>query len=115
MLNGEQAVGYLRWRKNNHGRSGNDFERGERQREVLIALATKAKTWRGILRLPAAYHAARAHMTTNLTTRQFIALGLALRATRSDAVPGTPLPRGGVSYVECDWDSGRAKWDKAIH
>lgn len=110
-LNGEEVVGFLRFRKSNHGRGSDDFERTERQRQVLVALMSKAHTWQGVRRLPRVYHAFRATADTNMTPRQLVALGLALRQTHTDTVPGYAGWHRGVSYVHCDWPYGRELWD----
>lgn len=112
-LNGEQAVGYLRWRKNSHGRGGSDdFKRGDRQRYLLAAIMQQAKTPAGMLRGPATYRAFKKYTYTNLSTRQLIALALNFRNIRSEAVPGTTGRRSG--YVECDWYAGRQLWQAAL-
>jgi len=116
VLNGEQAVGYVRWRKNNSGEdnAGTDFDRSERQQEVLKALANKLLTARGIVNAPTVYKKFRANTQSNLTFRQLVVLGLNFKDATALAVPGDASPRRGVSYVECDWRAGRAMWEKAI-
>ncbi|MHB0939647.1 MAG: LCP family protein [Armatimonadota bacterium] len=112
-LSGEQAVGYLRWRKNkNGGGSSDDFKRADRQRYLLAAIVQQARTPLGLIRMPATYRAFRKYTYTNLTSRQLIALALAFRNIRSEAVPGYTT-RGG-SYVECDWYAGRQLWQSAL-
>jgi len=114
-LNGAQAVGYLRWRKNSHGGVGSDdFKRADRQRALLAAIAQQGRTPDGLLRLPATYRAFKKFTHTNLTTRQLIALALHFRNMRSEAVPGDPVMRRGVSYVNCDWRAGRRLWQAAL-
>lgn len=114
VLNGEQAVGFLRWRKNNHGGGASDFARGERQRQVVIAIGAKMRTWQGILRAPDVYAAFRRTSESNLTFRQLIQLGWAARHSRSEAVPAVTFTSGGVSYVDCNWSAGREIWQAAI-
>jgi LCP family protein required for cell wall assembly len=114
LLTGEQAVGYLRWRKNSRGRSEDDFSRAERQRAVLIAIGTRMRSWQGITRTPAVYHAFRQHSQSNLTDRQLFVLGWASREIRSEAVPATPRRLHGTSYVFCNWAYGRALWEEAV-
>ncbi len=116
VLNGEQAVGYVRWRKNNSGKhkAGTDFERSERQQEVLKAIAKKLMTVQGIFKTPTVYKKFRANTQSNLTFRQLVILGLNFKDVNAQAVPGDAVTRRGVSYVECDWDAGRAMWKKAI-
>jgi LCP family protein required for cell wall assembly len=114
-LNGAQVVGYLRWRKNNNGRgNSDDFDRTNRQRQLLVAMKSRILSWYGITHLPALYTAFRAHATTNMSFTQFIALAWAAhRQVITEAVPGAPRTIGGVSYVLCDWDKGRQIWEAA--
>ncbi|MHB9022965.1 MAG: LCP family protein [Armatimonadota bacterium] len=114
-LNGEQVVGYLRWRKNNRGGPvGDDFQRGERQRELLGALSQRLRSWEGIRRSPAVYKALRTRMQTNMSTRQLVQFAWSLRQVQSHSVPGDTRTIGGASYVLCDWDEGRRLWQNAV-
>lgn len=110
-LNGEQVVGYLRWRKNNHGKVfSDDFHRTERQRALLTALAAQAHTLDGAKRLPAAYSAFRRHSWTNMTPVQLAALGWSMRQLHSETVTGETCTIDRVSYVVCDWARARRSW-----
>lgn len=114
-LTGDQAIGYLRWRKNNNGRgSSDDFIRTERQRQILIAIKDKIKSWDGIVRTPQVLKAFKQHARTNLSVTQLMAMGWASQQLKTDAIPATPQMIGGVSYVICDWDTGRQLWENAI-
>lgn len=116
-LNGEQVVGYLRWRKNSHGRgSSDDFSRTERQRTLFIAIKDKMRTWDGVKRVPAVYRAFRDNVVSmNLTPMQLAALGWRARQIVPAAVPPIDTRTiGGVSYVIPDWDTGRQIWETAI-
>jgi len=114
-LTGEQAVGYLRWRKNNDGRiHSDDFSRNQRQRALLMAISQQARTPDGLLRLPRVYHAFRKHSYTNFTTKQLLALALHFHNVRSAAVPGVASNRRDISYVYCDWAAGRKIWQEAL-
>ncbi|HEY3417720.1 MAG TPA: LCP family protein [Armatimonadota bacterium] len=114
-LNGEQAVGYLRWRKNNHGHVySDDFKRTERQRELLGALTKRLRSWEGVRRMPAVYKALKTRVQTNLTPRQLLMLGWSFRQVHSESVPGDTRTIGGASYVLADWAQGRQLWKDAI-
>ncbi len=114
-LNGEQVVGFLRWRKDTRGGiRSTDFARSDRQRALLIALAEQARTREGLRRLPAVYRAFQRTTHTNLTLPQFAALGLAFKHVQSAAVTGDTRTIGGISYVLCDWAEGRRLWEQAI-
>jgi len=118
LLNGKQAVGFLRWRKNNHGvhgPGGDDIKRGERQRELLHAMITKLRGWPGCLKGPDAYRAFRAHARTNIKDyRQFLLLAWSAREMHSEALPSDPHTHAGISYVDCDWRQGREMWRAAL-
>ena len=114
-LTGAQVVGYLRWRKNNHGTHGSstDFERTEHQRALLAGLAAELRSWHGIQRLPNMWQAFHTYAKTNLSMRQLIMLVWAARQTNSQSLPGAMRTIRGVSYVLGDWDKGRDIWQKA--
>ena len=114
-LNGEQVVGYLRWRKNNHGKGhSDDIQRTARQRALLVALAAQAHTWDGLWRLPAAFAAFQRHSWTNLTLPQLVVLAWSLQHVQTAVVPGVPRMIDKISYVLCDWPRARQLWQKAI-
>jgi len=116
-LDGVQTVGYLRWRKNNNGRgSSDDFSRTERQRAVMASIKEKLHRWDGIRRLPKMLAAFRKNGgKTNLTTAQMLFLAWNTRKPLlTDSVPGEAQTIGGVSYVVCDWEAGRERWQKAL-
>jgi LCP family protein required for cell wall assembly len=52
-MDGQQALNYARFRQDNRGPKyySNDFERGERQQEVIAALADKLSSWRSLGRV----------------------------------------------------------------
>ncbi len=114
-LSGEQVVGYLRWRKNNHGHHGasTDFERTERQRALLGGLAVELRSWHGIQRIPAMWQAFHANAKTNLTPQQLLLLVWAGQKTNSQSLPGRMGTKRGVSFVFGDWEKGRAIWQQA--
>ncbi len=115
MLNGEQAVGFVRWRKNSGGehRAGTDMDRAERQQLVVKALAKQLLTMNGLKRIPNIYQAFSVNAPTNMNLRQLIVLGLNFKHVNAQVVPGDMVNRRGVSYVESHWSVGRALWQKA--
>jgi LCP family protein required for cell wall assembly len=116
MLNGAQAVGYVRWRYNDSGErhAGTDFDRAERQQAVIKAVAKRLVTVDGLFIAPRVYKVFRSKTQSELTFRQLVVLGLNFKNPNAQAVPGTPITRRGISYVECDWATGRTIWEKAI-
>ena len=114
-LDGQQTVGYLRWRKNNSGGGGSDdYARAERQRMVVIEMKRRMLTFSGMLRLPAVYRAFRTHAKTNMSVPQLIAwMSTARGDIISEAVPGQQRTIGRVSYIICEWNDGRRRWQQA--
>jgi polyisoprenyl-teichoic acid--peptidoglycan teichoic acid transferase len=74
-LNGEQALGFVRFRHADRGPADSDFKRAERQQRLLAAIKERVRnplTW---LRLPYAMDAVRPYLSTNLTFGQLLCLG----------------------------------------
>jgi LCP family protein required for cell wall assembly len=74
-LNGEQALGFVRFRHADRGPADSDFKRAERQQRLMTALKAKLRnplTWP---RLPYALDAVRPYLSTNLTFPQLLSLG----------------------------------------
>jgi LCP family protein required for cell wall assembly len=116
LLMGKDIAGYLRWRKNNDGRgSSSDFERTERQRQVLVAIKEKMVSWSGLMKLPMIYLAFKQTANTNLSFTQLVALAGASRQIQTESIPGVPRTIDGVSYVICDWNQARQLWALATH
>ena len=114
-LNGEQTVGYLRWRKNSTGHLySDDFKRTARQRALLVGLAQRVHTWDGIRALPAVYQAFQRHSWTNMTLLQLAMLAYAFQHVQTAVVPGVPATIQRVSFIECDWAQGRKLWKQAV-
>lgn len=98
-LNGEQAMGYARFR---HDVSG-DIGRVGRQQKVLLALFAKLKSPSSVLSAPQIVRAFEEHTQTNLTLRELMTLGVfTARLSGSDlhlaTLPGQISP----SYWEPD-------------
>jgi len=69
-LDGIQALGYMRYRDS----TLSDFDRSERQKEVIIQLATKLLSPGNILKLPDIVDMALRYMQTNLSSQEMISL-----------------------------------------
>lgn len=93
-INGQQAVAYMRIRKVGDG----DFERMERQREVIEKTATKLKDYNKT-RLFDLLQELAPYIKTNLTTTEIIELGLlaisSAREINQYQLPSTELSWGG--------------------
>lgn len=102
-LDGEQALGYVRFRGDPEG----DIARVARQRAFLRALVRQALSPRSWPRLPAAWSALRAHLEGDLTAADLLRLGAAgaaalVRGTAEATVPGRSRRIGGLSYWVAD-------------
>lgn len=100
VLNGRQAEGYIRFRKDATG----DIGRVERQQKLLLALFRKLKQPAMVLRAPQLLRAFTENTQTNLTVGELITLALfASRLEPADihtaTLPGTFAPQ----YWEPDW------------
>lgn len=104
VLDGQQVVGYMRFR---HDREG-DFGRIRRQQQVIHSLAEAVKSPSVLLKASQLIEAVRKNVQTDLTPEQQLALAHLFHrletgniTTVSLPVAGTPSI-GGIDYVEVD-------------
>lgn len=100
-LNGEQAMGYARFRHDDEG----DFGRMRRQQQLVRAIAQQLLTPKSLLRLDQIVDAAMENIITDLSRAQLLALANLFRTIRSDQIhTGTLAGYGsydhGVWYVD---------------
>jgi len=105
-LNGEQAVGFVRYRSDGLG----DLGRVQRQQAFVKAVAQQSLSLGALTKLGAVRKAVGKAVETDLTARQVLALGNCLRGiSRADivtgTVPGRPRYLHGVSYYAADLSS----------
>lgn len=98
-LNGEQALGYVRFRNDALG----DITRVERQRQFVIALLTQALKPVNWPRLPAVAFTLWQQTETDLPPVRLLQFGAAaalsaLVGTESETLPGQNGSQGGLSY-----------------
>ncbi|HET6454554.1 MAG TPA: LCP family protein [Armatimonadota bacterium] len=103
LLNGEQAMGYVRFRHDALG----DLSRIERQQKFLKALTDKALSPINLPKLPKLMNAMMQNVDTDMTARDLLALAkLAESMDRSTVrmgmLPGVPETIGGISYWIAD-------------
>jgi len=110
MLNGEQSMGFVRYRQSNDGDAESDFIRIARQQELLRAARGKLSTPSVMFRLPKVLDIIRYDMEGNLTPSQIICLARFTKALppeskiRMETLPA--LDRSGV-FVQADLDATR--------
>ena len=98
-LNGEQAVGFARFRKSNTGQATSDLKRIQRQHRLAAALAAELRQPRAWLRLPEVLETTRQGVATNLSFDQLACLAWTVARLPQDAMttqmlPVRPTPQG---------------------
>ena len=93
LLNGDQAIGFVRYRRSNDGGADTDFERIARQQEFLQAAKAKLVQPTTILRLPHVLETVTPNMDSSLTYTQILALARFAKDVprdkiRTETVPG---------------------------
>jgi polyisoprenyl-teichoic acid--peptidoglycan teichoic acid transferase len=110
-LNGEQAVGYIRFRHDPEG----DFGRMRRQRQVVQVLAKRMRDPSIALHLPALLGVVRDNIRTDMPFGKLYELALGMRGVSSQSVHSAVLP------VDIGWTNGesvlfaQADAHKAVH
>lgn len=99
LLNGEQALGYVRFR---HDRLG-DIARIQRQQKFLRAIARKALTPEQLPRLPQIVNQVFENVNTNMSSKDLLTLAELARKIPEDQIemttlPGYPENIRGISY-----------------
>lgn len=107
LLNGEQALGYVRHRHDNRGTKyySNDFDRNRRQQEVIRAVLDKAASWDGLTKVFSIMDIGAKHIHTDLSKEQI--KGLASDFKDFDSSLITTLDngaywQGGYTYLDKD-------------
>jgi LCP family protein required for cell wall assembly len=97
-LNGDQVVGYVRFRHDPEG----DFGRMRRQRQVMEVLAQRLRDPNIALHLPALLEVIKDNVRTNMPFGKLYDLALGLRGTSKADVHTSVLP------VEIGWTNGES-------
>jgi LCP family protein required for cell wall assembly len=108
VLNGEQALGFVRYRKSNEGQSDTDQDRIERQHQLLMAAKRKIVSPSTFFRLPAVIETVRGGVSSSMSDAQMMAIanfvrGLPPGAIRAATIPGVT----GRTCVTADLDAAR--------
>jgi LCP family protein required for cell wall assembly len=112
-LNGEQVVGYMRFRYDREG----DFGRIRRQQQVIQALSGEASNPALLMKALGLIDVVEKHIRTDLSKKQQIALGHLIHQIGQENIATLSLPVaatatiGGVSYVIADEDKKEAAAD----
>jgi len=114
-LNGEQAVGYIRFR---HDREG-DFGRIRRQQQMVQAILHAFRQPQNWLKLGRLLQVARDNIETDLTNQQILSLANLFRGIhtgdiRTATLPGESIRWGGASFLTCDENEKRRLVDSLL-
>lgn len=94
-LNGEQAMGFLRFRK---GYAMQDLDRVKTQQQFMSAMLSQIKKPSILLKIPVLYSSFRNNTENNLPTSLLIKMATAMRKVHQDSVTATTLP-GKPQYI----------------
>ncbi|MDH4618133.1 LCP family protein [Brevibacillus sp. AY1] len=107
VLNGEQALGYVRHRHDNRGTKyySSDFDRNRRQQEVIKAIVDKAGSLEGLTKVFTVMDVGAKHIHTDFSKDQIKGLAYDFKGFNSSTV--TTLENGaywsgGYTYLEKD-------------
>ena len=106
VLNGKQALDYVRYRKSDIGREDTDSERMKRQQEVIRALADKGFSWRTVIKTFRLMHILGQHIKTDLIEEQIASLLVAFYDQKQRVIDMEQL-RG---YDRQLWVNGVRRW-----
>ncbi len=109
VLDGDKAMQFLRWRKNNGSEGTGDLDRTKRQQEFMVAAAKKAFG----LKLLMVIKAAGENLETNLSTQEMIyvgskMIGADLGSIEKVTLPGDVGNKHGYSYLLPDEEKIKA-------
>ena len=104
-LNGEQALNYARFRKDNRGANyaSSDFDRGLRQQKVITALVDKLSSWSSLTKMNQIIDAVTKNVKTDMSRSKMISLARDLYGqVDGESIITIPLPsywQSPFSYV----------------
>lgn len=94
-LDGKQAEGVVRWRKNNTGSSGGDIPRVKTQQDFIKALIEQKLTLSNINKIGDLYKVLTEHLNTNVTIKDALGLVPNLQEFNTENVNMYQLPGDG--------------------
>lgn len=110
VLNGEQAMGFVRYRQSNDGDAESDFARIHRQQELLRAATEKLSSPRIMFKVPRMLDIIRSDTESNLAPAQMICLVRFLKSLPSHSsirMETLPAVETGGVFVRADQDAAR--------
>ena len=107
-VNGDQAIGFVRYRKSKDGIGDSDMERIARQQEFLRAVKSKLMRPTTFVRLPQVLSAVEPHVNSSLTRTQMLALARFAKDVPAENMRAETLPSvEGPVFVKADTDKTR--------
>lgn len=102
-LKGEEALGYVRFRKDSRG----DFGRIERQQKFFRAVLDKVTSWPSLWRLPGLVDTVADNLKTDMSAFEMLSYARLFSSIKKKdlvtvSLPGTTRRIGGLSYVVPD-------------
>ncbi|WP_028393660.1 LCP family protein [Bacillus cihuensis] len=92
-LNGEQLLGYVRWR----GGPDSDFGRVNRQQKVMQILADKLASVQGVLKLPRMVGTIQPYISTNLSYANLLGMGTSFLTDSNQDIQKLTIPIDGTA------------------
>lgn len=108
VLNGEQAMGFVRYRQSKDGDMESDFVRISRQQELLRAVRTKLSSPGVLFKVPSVLDTIRNDVEGNLSSAQMLCLAHFLKNLADESKIRTetlPATSGGGVFVRADLDA----------
>ncbi|HOK55676.1 MAG TPA: LCP family protein, partial [Armatimonadota bacterium] len=113
LLDGREALGFVRFRKSNDGNSDSDHERIARQQQFLMALRDKTMSSSTFLKLPDIIETVRGGVNSSMSDAQMMALVRFIRSLPAESIRTATLPgTEGRVYVTADEDAARELIDE---
>lgn len=108
-LNGEQAIGFVRYRHANNGEGDSDLVRIKRQQEFFRAAKARLADPQVMFRAPRILDKIRADTQSQLTPSQIACLAMFVRSLPQSAIRTETLPvmPGGGAFVRADMDAAK--------
>lgn len=110
LLNGQQAMGFVRYRQSNDGDAESDFVRIGRQQELLRAARDELSSASAMFKVPKVLDIIRSDADSDLTPAQMICLARCLKTLPSDStirMETLPAIESGGVFVHPDTDETR--------
>ncbi len=110
ILNGEQAMGYVRYRKSNDGGGDSDLVRIERQQQFISAMSNKLRSPGALIKVPSILASVNNDIDGDLTTAQIICIAKFIKSLHGNECIKThtiPSTDESLVYVHVDEDAAR--------